>query len=41
MNLDSIEELINWNLSFNISVEDTLIEIKRLDLLSYFSDIII
>ncbi len=37
--LDSIEDLIGWNLSFNISVKDTLTEIKRLDLLDYFKDL--
>jgi len=34
--LDEIEELIYWNLSFNISINDTLIMIDRLDLLNYF-----
>ena len=35
--LDEIEDLIAWNLSFNISLEDTLKEIKRTDLLDYFT----
>ena len=35
--LDDIEELISWNLSFNVSVKDTLEGINRLDLLDYFS----
>jgi hypothetical protein len=34
--LDEIEELIYWNLSFNISINDTLKMIDRLDLLNYF-----
>ena len=35
--LDDIEEMISWNLSFNVSVKDTLEGINRLDLLDYFS----
>ena len=35
--LDEIEDLIGWNLSFNITIEDTLTGIDRLDLLQYFS----
>ena len=31
-----IEDLINWNLSFNISVEETLEDIDRMDLLYMF-----
>tara|TARA_R110000744_G_scaffold275827_1_gene388617 strand:+ start:607 stop:750 length:144 start_codon:yes stop_codon:yes gene_type:complete len=34
--LDEIEDLIGWNLSFNISIEDTLNGINRLDLLEYY-----
>jgi len=30
--LEEIEDLIGWNMSFNISVYDTLKEIDRLDL---------
>ena len=37
--LDEIEELISWNLSFNINLEDTLNGIKRIDLLNYFKEI--
>ena len=37
MNLEEIEELVFFNLSFNISIEDTLILIDRLDLKEYFS----
>ena len=37
MNLEEIEELVFFNLSFNISVKDTLIVIDRLDLKEYFS----
>ncbi len=35
--LDEIEELIGWNLSFGITTHETLKEINRLDLLTYFS----
>ena len=35
--LDEIEDLIGWNLSYDISVKETLTEIKRLDLLDYFT----
>ena len=35
--LDEIEDLIGWNLSYDITIEQTLIEIDRLDLLDYFS----
>ena len=34
--LDEIEELIDWNISFGIPIRDTLIGIDRLDLLDYF-----
>tara|TARA_R110002167_G_scaffold198187_4_gene401235 strand:+ start:736 stop:876 length:141 start_codon:yes stop_codon:yes gene_type:complete len=37
MNIDEIEDLVFWNLSFNVKIEDTLKEIKRLDLLEYFT----
>lgn len=33
---EEIEDLISWNLSFNISVEETLKDINRLDLLYLF-----
>ena len=36
MNLEEIEELVFFNLSFNISVKDTLKLIDRLDLKEYF-----
>jgi len=36
MNMEEIEDLIGWNLSFNINVEQTLKDINRLDLLGYF-----
>ena len=35
--LDEIEDLICWNLSFGIPIIESLKEIKRLDLLTYFS----
>jgi len=38
MDLEEIEDLIGWNLSFNISVEETLKDINRLDLLYLFKD---
>lgn len=34
--LDEIELLIDWNISFGIPIRDTLIGIDRLDLLDYF-----
>ncbi len=34
--MEEIEDLIGWNLSFNINVEQTLKDINRLDLLGYF-----
>jgi hypothetical protein len=36
MILDTIEDLIQFNLSFDIPIEDTLKKIDRLDLLEYF-----
>jgi len=36
MDFEEIEDLVGWNLSFGISIKDTLEEIKRLDLLDYF-----
>jgi len=35
--LDEMEELIVWNLSFGVSMRETLREIKRLDLMDFFS----
>lgn len=35
--MDNIEDVICWNLSFDIPYEETLKEIDRLDLLDYFS----
>lgn len=35
--LDEIEDLVYWNLSFGIPIKESLKEIKRLDLLTYFS----
>tara|TARA_R110002167_G_scaffold170407_1_gene368315 strand:- start:9 stop:149 length:141 start_codon:yes stop_codon:yes gene_type:complete len=35
--LDDIEELIAWNLSYDITLKESLTEINRLDLLDYFS----
>jgi len=36
MDIDEIEELLAWNLSFNIPIHETLDDINRLDLLDYF-----
>ena len=36
MDLEEIDDLIDWNLSFNISIEETLKMINRLDLLHLF-----
>jgi|DEB0MinimDraft_6_1074348.scaffolds.fasta_scaffold129950_2 hypothetical protein len=35
-NLDEIEDLVCWNLSFDIEVKETLESINRLDLLDFF-----
>lgn len=37
--LEEIEDLIAFNLSYNVSLKDTLTEINKLDLLEYFEDI--
>ena len=34
--LDEIEELIDWNLQYNIPLRDTLAGIQRLDLYDHF-----
>jgi len=39
MYLEQIEELVSWNMSFGVSVKDTLLDINRLDLLGYFVDL--
>ena len=36
--MDEIEELIAWNLSFGIPIKDTLEMINRLEYLDLFSD---
>jgi|TARA_A100000171_G_C2033608_1_gene97020 hypothetical protein len=36
MDLEEIEDLIFYNLSFNVSVEKTLKDIDRMDLLELF-----
>lgn len=38
MNLEEIEELVYYNLSFNIEIKETLKYINRLDLLNYFNN---
>ena len=35
-NLEEIEEFVDWNLSFNIPIYDSLKQIHRLDLIDYF-----
>jgi len=37
--LDEIEDLLGFNLSFGVSIKDSLSEINRLDLLDYYLDI--
>ncbi len=37
--LEEIEDLIAYNLSYGVSLKDTLTEINKLDLLEYFEDI--
>ena len=37
MNIDEIEDLVFWNLSFGVSIKETLTEIDRLDLLDSFN----
>ena len=39
MIIEEIEDLINWNLTFNISIKETLKTINRLDLLDYFLEL--
>ena len=36
LDLDEIEDLVYWNLSFNIPIKETLQDIKRMDLLYLF-----
>jgi len=36
--IEEIEELISWNLSFGISIKETLTDINRLHLLEYFEN---
>lgn len=38
MDLEEIEDLIFWNLSFNITIEETLKGIDRKDLIDYFKN---
>ena len=35
--IEEIEDLVFWNLSFGISIEDTLKDINKLELLSLFN----
>jgi hypothetical protein len=36
MDFEEIEDLVRWNLSYDVSAEETLTEIGRLDLLEIF-----
>ena len=36
LTIEEIEELIYYNLSYDVPVKQTLIDINRLDLLTYF-----
>lgn len=36
MDIEEIEDLIGWNLSYNISVAETLADIGRMDLIDFF-----
>tara|TARA_R100000388_G_scaffold16325_1_gene12868 strand:+ start:914 stop:1051 length:138 start_codon:yes stop_codon:yes gene_type:complete len=38
MDIEEIEDLVSYNLSFGISIKKTLEDIKRLDLLEFFKD---
>ena len=40
MDLLEIEDLVCWNLSFDVSVEDTLLAINRMDLFNLFENIL-
>jgi hypothetical protein len=37
--LEEIEDLVYWNLSFGISIKETLIEINKLDMIEFFETI--
>jgi hypothetical protein len=37
--LEDLEDFLAYNLSYGVSIKDSLEEIKRLDLLEYFNDI--
>ena len=37
MNLDEIEDLVFWNLSFGVTIKETLTDIERMDLLDSFN----
>lgn len=37
-NLDEIEDLVGWNLSFNISIKQTLTDINKLEYLELFEN---
>lgn len=36
--IEEIEDLVYWNLSFGISIKETLTDINRLYLLEYFEN---
>ena len=37
MNIDEIEDLVFWNLSFGVTIKETLTDIERMDLLDSFN----
>ena len=37
--LEEIEDLVYWNLSFGISIKETLIQINKLDMIEFFETI--
>jgi len=39
MDFDDIEDLVYWNLSFGIPIEETLKDINKLDLLELFINV--
>jgi hypothetical protein len=38
--ISQIEDIICWNLSFGVSIEDTLLSLDRMDLINYFENFI-
>ena len=40
MDLEEIEDLVFWNLSFGVKVEETLKELDKMELKKYFDNLI-